>query len=47
MATLGRVKKLLVCLTVFAGAAYAAWRYRDSVNRANAAAWAAGTDSVA
>lgn len=40
------MKKVFVAVILAAGAACAAWKYRESLNRANAAAWAAGTDSL-
>lgn len=38
--------KLIRIVLVGAAAGYAAWRYWQSANRANAEAWAAGTDRV-
>ncbi len=38
--------KVIRILLLGAGAGYAAWRYWQTVNRANAEAWAAGTDRI-
>lgn len=43
---LDEVKNLLVCVTVAAGVAYGLWYVRQQVTKANAAAWAAATDTV-
>lgn len=40
------MKRLLFCLATLAGIGYAVWSYRQAMNESNAAAWAAGTDTL-